>query len=163
MDEDILKRAGVYAAKRGGLLTGDLGFGIHGRVFVLECNSDYGASALKVFENPEPYFRECAAYERLMEFGVVEICGFSVPQFIAKDERLLAVEMTIVKPPFVLDFAGAYLDWPPTFSDEIWDERFSKWADEFGPDWPKVQTILNELEEFEIHMLDPSPSNIRFR
>ena len=35
--------------------------------------------------------------------------------------------------------------------------------EQFGEDWPKAQAILAELEEFGIYMLDPSPSNIRFR
>jgi hypothetical protein len=34
----------------------------------------------------------------------------------------MVIEMTIVSRPFVLDFAGAYLDSPPEFSAEIWSE-----------------------------------------
>jgi hypothetical protein len=30
-------------------------------------------------------------------------------------------------------------------------------------DWPRAQAVLAELEELHIYMLDPSPSNIRFR
>ena len=86
-----------------------------------------------------------------------------MPQLLRCDDALLAIEMTIVPPPFVLDFAGAWLDWPPEFSDEVWTERREKWASEFGDDWPKAQEILAELEEMHIYMLDPSPSNIRFR
>lgn len=77
-----------------------------------------------------------------------------MPQLLNYDEALLAVEMTVVKPPFVLDFAAAYLDWPPKFSDEVWDERRAKWADEFGDDWPMVQRILSEFEDMGIYMLE---------
>ena len=95
--------------------------------------------------------------------GVIEVGGFAVPQMIGHDDELFAVEMTIVEPPFLLDFAGAYLDWPPDFPEEVWAERLAKWSSEFGTDWAKAQSILDELEDMGIHMLDPSPSNIRFR
>jgi len=71
--------------------------------------------------------------------------------------------MTVVKPPWVLDFAGAYLDFGPEFSDEIWEEWTRKNEEQFGGDWPMAQIILGELQDLGIHMHDPSPSNIRFR
>ena len=79
------------------------------------------------------------------------------------NDDFLALEMTIVMPPFVLDFAGAYLDFPPEFSDEIWAEWEDKNREQFGDDWPMAQTILSELRDLGIHMHDPSPNNIRFR
>lgn len=33
----------------------------------------------------------------------------------------------------------------------------------FGEDWPMAKIILGDLEDLGIHMLDPSPANIRFR
>ena len=75
----------------------------------------------------------------------------------------MALEMTVVAPPYVLDFAGAYLDFPPEFSDEIWADWERKNQEQFGADWPMAQMILGELQDFGIHMHDPSPSNIRFR
>lgn len=163
MDEDMIERAEAYAARRGRALAGRLGFGIHGMVFVLEGNADSGVSAVKIHENREPYRRERDIYERLAERGVIEVRGFTVPQMIGHDDEWFAIEMTMVQPPFVLDFAGAYLDWPPDFPEEVWAERLAKWSDEFGADWVKAQSILDELEDLGIHMLDPSPSNIRFR
>jgi hypothetical protein len=71
--------------------------------------------------------------------------------------------MTVVKPPFVLDFAGAYLDFAPEFSDEIWEEWTRKNDEQFGSDWPMARVILDELQDLGIHMHDPSPSNICFR
>jgi hypothetical protein len=76
---------------------------------------------------------------------------------------LLALKMTIVMPPFVLDFAGAYMDSAPAFSDEIWEEWTRKNQEQFGSDWPMVRTILGELQDLGIHMHDPSPGNICFR
>ena len=163
MEEEMIERAEAYAARRARYLAGRLGFGIYGMVFVLEGNDEPGASALKIHQNAEPYSRERDVYGRLAETGIRTILDFSVPGLIACDDRLLAIEMTIVQPPLVLDFAGAWLDFPPRFADEVWAERREKWAEEFGPDWPKAQEIMAELENMGIHMLDPSPSNLRFR
>jgi hypothetical protein len=163
MDEDMIEKAEIYAARRERHLAGRLGFGIHGIVFVLEGNDLPGASALKIHHLVEPYVRERDVYRRLAEKDVTTIGGFHVPAMIDCDDVLCALEITMVQPPFVLDFAGAWLDWPPGFSDEIWEERLAKWAEEFGEDWTKARAIVAELEEFGIYMLDPSPSNIRFR
>jgi hypothetical protein len=85
-----------------------------------------------------------------------------VPQLIAFDDKLLALEMTVVKPPWVLDFAGAYLDFAPEFSDEIWEEWTWKNEEQFGANWPTAQMILDDLQDLGIHMHDPSPNNIPF-
>ena len=66
-------------------------------------------------------------------------------------------------PPFLLDFASAHLDTAPEFSQEIWDDWQEKNRERFGDDWPMAQMIMAELEGIGIYMLDPSPSNIRFR
>lgn len=34
--------------------------------------------------------------------------------------------------------------------------------DQFEERWPKVQAVLSALEEFDIYMVDVSPSNIAF-
>lgn len=163
MDEDIVENAETYAARRDRHLAGRLGFGIHGIVFAIEGNLHPGVAALKVHHSEEPYLRERDVYRRLEDEGVVEIYAFRIPQLIECDDELLALEMTMVKPPFVLDFAGAYLDSPPEFSDEVWEERAAKWRSDFGADWATAQVILTELKSLGIHMLDPSPSNICFR
>ena len=82
MDEDMIEKAEVYAARRGRRVAGRLGFGIHGMVFVIEGNAECGASAVKIHGNREPFLRERDVYEWLSERGVVDICGFSVPQMI---------------------------------------------------------------------------------
>ena len=40
--------------------------------------------------------------------------------------------MTVVTPPFLLDFAGAYLDWPPEFSSEATEYRLHEEQEQFG-------------------------------
>lgn len=70
--------------------------------------------------------------------------------------------MTVVARPFVLDFAGAYLDIPPEFPEETWAEWEAEKREQFESRWPIVQTVLAALEELDIHMVDVSPSNIAF-
>jgi hypothetical protein len=50
------------------------------------------------------------------------------------------VEMEIVQPPFVLDFAGAYLDRRPDFPEDVYAEWQAEKAEQFGDDWPLVQS-----------------------
>jgi len=162
-EENISERAEAFVARHDRRLAGRLGFGIHGIVFAIEGNAHPGVAALKIHDASRPYLREKEVYGRLKEEGIIEIRAFRVPQLIAFDDELLALEMTVVKPPFVLDFAGAYLDFAPEFSEEIWAEWTRKNEEQFGADWPMARTILAELEDLGIHMHDPSPANIRFR
>jgi hypothetical protein len=78
------------------------------------------------------------------------------------DATLRVIEMTIVARPFILDFAGAYLDSPPPFSDEIWAQWEAEKREQFESRWPTVQAILGALEELDIFMVDVSPSNVAF-
>lgn len=162
MEEVLIQNARAYAAHHRLQLAERLGFGIHGIIHVAEGNSKGGKTAVKAHRSAEPYFRERAAYERLKEARVAELLGFHVPQLIRTDDTLRVIEMTIVTRPFVLDFAGAWLDAPPTFSDEIWSEWEIEKLRQFEQRWPKVQAVLGALEDLDIHMVDVSPSNIAF-
>jgi len=163
MDEEAIANLNAYAARNQLELIASPGSGIHGIVFFVAGNTELGTAAIKAFFSREVYLRELSIYQRLQELGITEILGFDVPQLLGWDDELMVLKITLVSPPFVLDFAGAWLDWPPSFSEEIWEERTAKWASEFGEDWAKAQAILAELEELHIYMLDPSPANIRFR
>jgi len=101
-------------------------------------------------------------YERLREAGVTEVLGFHVPQLIRADDELSVIEMTIVTRPFVLDFAGAYLDARPEFSEEIWAEWESQKREQFGDGWRTVEAVMDAFEELGIYLVDISPTNISF-
>src|SRR6516225_8085263 len=58
-------------------------------------------------------------YLRLKENGIDTILGCHVPQLLRYDDGLWVVDMSVVTRPFVLDFAGAFLDKAPDFSDEV--------------------------------------------
>jgi hypothetical protein len=110
MEEILSRHALAYASRHQLQLAERLGFGIHGVIFVAMGKSESGKTAVKTHRSREPYLREREAYERLMEAGVSEILGFRVPLLLRFDDALLVVEMTVVERPFVLDFAGAWLD-----------------------------------------------------
>jgi hypothetical protein len=100
-------------------------------------------------------------YLRLQHLGVAQIRGCHVPQLLGYDDDLLIIEMTVVTPPYVLDFAGAYLDRPPDYSEQTLAEWEAEKREQFGDGWCEVQRILWTLERHGIHLLDISPSNIR--
>jgi hypothetical protein len=162
MEEALIQNAVAYASRHRCRLAERLGFGIHGIIFVAEDKSNGGKTAVKAHREEDPYRRELSAYARLRQIGVTEILGFNVPQLIDADDALRVIEMSIVARPFVLDFAGAYMDAPPTFSDEIWAEWEAEKRDQFGFHWPEVRAVLAALEEKDIYMVDVSPSNIAF-
>ncbi|HWD92674.1 MAG TPA: hypothetical protein VG938_10020 [Verrucomicrobiae bacterium] len=162
MDTILIQNAQAYALHHKLRLAERLGFGIHGIIFVAENNSESGKTAIKVHRSLEPYLREREVYQRLSVIGVSEILGFHVPQLIRFDDELRIIEMTVVTRPFVLDFAGAYLDVPPEFPEETWAEWEAEKKEQFEARWSTVQAVLGALENFDIHMVDVSPSNIAF-
>jgi hypothetical protein len=162
MEELLIQNTRAYASRHQLELAERLGFGIHGIIHAAVDKAKSGNIALKAHRSVEPYQRERAAYERLRDARITHILGFHVPQFIRADDELSVIEMTIVTRPFVLDFAGAWLDAPPEFPDETWAEWEAEKLEQFGPRWPTVQAVLAELEALDIHMVDVSPSNIAF-
>jgi len=159
--EDIERRASLYAQRRGLELGPRLGYGKDGTIFST-LGSPLGPTAVKALRRWDLYQRELACYRRLAEHGVAEVCGHSVPQFLGHDDELLVIEMTIVSRPYVLDFAGAYIDDPPEFPPEVMEERHAHWAEVFEDRWPVVHDIMARLRLHGVHVLDPSPGNIAF-
>jgi hypothetical protein len=82
------------------------------------------------------------------------------------DPSLRAIEMTIVQPPFILDFASAYPQQEYdrfAFPEDVLAEREGHWAEIFGERWPIV-TALRETfrQKTGLMLLDLSLNNIRF-
>ena len=73
------------------------------------------------------------------------ILGLNVPQLLRIDQEFRAIEMTIVRPPFLLDFADALLDEPPDFSEDVLRQWEEDKAEIFGERWPEVTRILAAL------------------
>lgn len=162
MDQLLQRHAEDYASAHGLQLAHRLGFGIHGIVSVTKNKREGGSTAIKVHRFDEPYRRERDIYRRLQLARISRLLGFHVPQILAWDDELLVIEMTIVPRPFILDFAGAYLDFPPDFPEAVWDEWEAEKQEQFGANWLTVKSVLAAFEELDIHLVDISPSNIAF-
>lgn len=157
LNEDILRRANEYTRLRGLRLEQELGSGKDGTVWATD-----RATAVKVFASRHTYDRELAAYRRLAEQGVSDVLGHHVPHLLRFDKGTLVIEMTIVRPPFLLDFASAWLDESPGFSDEVIEEWREQMLEVFAERWPHVASVLAELERYGIHLTDIHPGNIKF-
>jgi hypothetical protein len=82
---------------------------------------------------------------------------------IEADDRLMAIEMTIVSPPFVLDFAGARLDRKFDFGAEIIEEWRQEKIEQFETDWPQVQRLIWAFERWGVYLSDVHPGNVMCR
>lgn len=146
-----------YAAREQLRIAGALGFGIHGTVAA--AHGPGGLIAIKHHYEQEPFEREMDVYQRLAENNVRMVGEFNVPMLLGWDEELRVIEIR----PFILDFAGAYLDFRPEFSGEVWADWEARRREEYGERWPIVRAALDELEGSGIFVLDVHPSNIAFR
>ena len=156
--DEIWERANQYAAEQGRILIGQLGYGYDGSVFATEQQS-----AIKVLRFERLYQRERDVYLRLLSEAIIDIAGFSVPQLIHHDDRLWVVEMGIVAPPFVLDFAGAYLDRRPDYPDDVMEEWQQEKLEQFGAErWDVVQLVMAHFARMGIYLADVKPGNIMF-
>ena len=163
-DETLLEIAQQYASQHALEIRESLGSGIHGIVRVIKSNNEPAERALKLHRDLDPYYREKTVYQCLHANRVDQILGFRIPKPLRFNDEFLAIEMTIVAPPFILDFASARLNDPIQFSEEIWADWKATKQEEFGSDWPTVENILRHFtNQLEIQILDPSPKNIRFR
>lgn len=122
------------------------------------------ATAVKLFDHPDRYLRERDVYLLLGAKAITEILGHRVPELIRHDDELLAIEMEIVEPPYILDFASAYPeDQVPDFPPEVWEEWESERAEQFGARWPQVQRLLDEFRRLlGVVLTDVNPGNITF-
>ena len=155
MDNPFREKAEAYAAQHQIEVGRKLGFGWDGIVF-----STSRQSAIKVFRHERFYQRERDVYHRLAERHVVRILGFDVPQLVGFDDDLWIVEMAIVSPPFVLDFAGAYLDQKPDYPLEVLADWMEEKAEQFGERWSKVQAIMWAFSKLGVFLADVKPGNL---
>lgn len=136
-----------------------LGWGVDGVVYP----SPSRMTAAKVHSRPETFAKELAVFRRLTEHEVEEVQGFAVPQLIRADEVLRVIEMSVVSPPFLLDFAAATLDFEPDFPEGT-DEWWARVRDDFGDDFPVAESVYWELvQKYGIYYWDLKPRNLQFR
>ncbi len=136
----------------------ELGYGVEGVVY----SSLAATTAIKVHTQEEALERELAVYKRLRRHRITRLQGFNIPKLVNFDTRLFVIEMSIVKPPFLLDFAQSTLDYAPEFPEglnEWWDRIRERFDDRF----PIVQSVFWELQNTHgIYYWDLKPGNIEF-
>lgn len=154
---EAVAHAQTYAANRGLQLRQELGRGYDGIVFATDRQT-----AIKSLRYERLFQRERDVYLRLRQHGIIEIHGCNVPQLVDWDETLWVVETEIVKPPFVLDFAGAYLDEKPDFPKSVMARWQREKRQQFGANWDRVQSIMANLRRYGIYLADVKPGNISF-
>jgi len=150
-----------YELRYNVLIHDQLGNGKDGSVFKTSQRS-----AVKFLNDDELYRRELRAYDILRLFKISDINGFQIPQLLRNDDELRAIEMTVVQPPFILDFASAYTRQEYkrfAFTQEVLDEREQHWLEIFEDRWPIVRQLRDEFERHTgLILLDLSLNNIRF-
>ena len=158
--QEAANRAASYAAGRGRDIDPNMRFGWGYDGIVLGTRA---GSAIKSLGFERLYLRERDVYQRLQERQVDEICGFAVPRLLDFDDALSCIEMEIVAPPFVLDFAGAYLDRRPDYPDDVMEEWQQEKLEQFGAErWDVVQLVMAHFARMGIYLADVKPGNIVF-
>lgn len=117
-------------------------------------------TAIKAFHKEKNFELELDCYVRLKVAGLQSVCGFWVPQLIGHDRNLIVIEMSLVKPPYVLDFGKVHLDRQPDFSPEVLRDWREQQQELWGEHFPTVQKILRKLQSLGIFYADPKPGNI---
>lgn len=136
-----------------------IGSGVDGIVY-----STTRSSAVKVHCNRDGYEKELAVYRRLQEHHVIQVNGLHVPVLRGYDDRGMVIEMSIVHPPWVLDFASSTLDHPPDFPQEVWDHWWTEKQEVFEEDWPKAEALYYSFKRlYGIYHLDLNPRNVNFQ
>jgi hypothetical protein len=82
---------------------------------------------------------------------------------VAFDDELTVIEMGLVAPPCVLDFANAGVDRPlHEFPAEILEEQERENEEVFEERWPIVQRVRSALRGHGIYIADLNPNNVMF-
>lgn len=163
MGDELLIRVARYASTHGLQIVEALPSGIYSIVRIAEDDLDGGATVLKAHRYREAYQRELWVYNHFKTKGITKIRGHNVPLMIRNSDEFLAIEMTTVRRPFLLDFAGAYLDGKqPDFTPEAWAQWEEDKKEMFGENWAATKKILQSLRAHGVHMIDVNPGNIGF-
>jgi len=155
--EDAMGRAKIYSERYHLTLKDQFGGGIQGVVLFTT-----RSTAIKAHVRKEFYAREKSVYLRLRERSVTQVEGFAVPSLIAFDDDLWVIEMEVVSPPFVVDFASAYLDEQPPYDEEQWEAWREEKREQFEDRWETVESVLAVFRRYGIYLADVKPGNIMF-
>lgn len=161
MDKTIPEKVRAYATASQFEIVGRLGEGNQGLIYAVR-RSNAGAIALKFHKNAESYLAERLVYSRLARLKVNRVKGFNVPELLDANDSERVLHLTIVKRPFILDFASARLDRPHPFPEEILREWEEDRRAHFGERWPAVEDVMFEFRLLGVFLTDVHPRNIAF-
>ena len=88
--------------------------------------------------------------ERLQTRQVERVQGFYVPLLLDYDESLQVLELSFVRPPYILDFAEATLDRPPRGFDPQNPDWIAERLRKYGNRWPDVARLLDALRQYVV-------------
>ncbi len=101
---------------------------------------------------------------RFRDVGLDEVNGFAVPALLSHDDELLVIEMTVVPPPFVVDFASAAIDVDPELIEDEGHTLADMVRERFGDD--RCQVVLDIREKLiaraGVYLSDLHGHNIKF-
>jgi hypothetical protein len=121
-------------------------------------------TAVKFFDRAARYVRELEVYRVLESKGIHSVAGHNVPEFLSADDDLLALEISIVQRPFILDFAGARKpDEVPDFESLTLQEHHQRLEEMFGSRWTDALQVADAFRIITgFTLLDIHPGNIAF-
>jgi hypothetical protein len=122
------------------------------------------ATAVKFFDRADRFSREVEIYNIIRDKGIRQIEGHAIPAVRGVDYELHAIEMTIVQPPFLLDFAGAKLpEEVPDFEEHVLDEHIDRIRELFEDRWADALHVAEMFRQATgFILLDIHPGNIAF-
>jgi len=160
-DSELLSRAEAYADSKGIRLVGKdmLGYGSDGSVW-----QSSRRTAVKAVYQQKNFVHELECYRRLKAAEVRRVGMFDVPFLEDFDEQIRIIEISIVQPPYLLDFGKVYLDRAPThlYDEQMMANAELEWQERFGNRWSKVRHAMRMLEKHGIYYYDPRPGNVCF-
>lgn len=134
-----------------------LGFGVDGYALLVPEMQ----RVLKIFEDPEKYAREVAAYSALSTAHLRSVLGLTIPEYFGFDDDRLVLEIGLVEPPFLLDFASVRLE-EPDFEEGIYAGWLKRLEFRFGSNTWFVLNVYHELAKHGIYYLDFHRGNLDF-
>lgn len=156
--EDITNRADEYVRRRGLSRLDLLGSGKDGVVW-----RTTRPSALKVHRYVESYLVERNSYIRLRDRSITNVSGLTIPGLIDYDDERFTIEMSIVFPPFIVDFASARFDQVPDLIEDEGHTLIDLIRQRFEDRAQDVIAICDELAlRAGIYLTDLNPHNLKF-
>jgi hypothetical protein len=135
-----------------------LGWGISGFVFL----SPDLTTAIKVHHTSEAFETEFKAYELLRKYRLTQIDGITIPKLRDADHNLHLIQIDVVRPPYLLDFAGVKFS-DPQFPSETVRQIHEEIQMRFGRNAHIAYSVQEQLRRIGMYYLDLRSSNLNLQ